>query len=378
MFILNDDVSEIPNKLVTVIPPEIDLSDNVSINFINKRKSNNSSITSLADKLKTQVDISSDLFEVHEIKNGLFKLEIGSPYRIYVSHPELPKRTFKFYMSVEPFRLTKLICDCGSVRSGVLGGEYYYDTRSKFFILNNDNEYLKKRVQFGEYLTHQEKLIPGNEYVIELKNACRRFIYLGEVEDCFLIDYLWVARKGYVCELLFRTPINEYFSSEYPRRYIIKKNRFGPLNLLKDNLDQYYLLPKKYLKNNKGGLIRENVASGMSEKEFQALCVQNNWIAGLNPLENREKMKELFKKKIIDVITENGSYYHIFSSTLDLSSLNSTNFSDRVINNISKPYSDGIDFYLRSIADSSIFSNVNEPEIRDFYRSIWLEQFGKE
>ena len=378
MFI--DDVYEIPNKLVTVIPPEVNLSDDVSIGFINKRKSKKSSITRLVDKLKMQVDISSDLFEVREIKNGLFKLELDSPYRIYVSHPELPDRTFKFYMNgFEPYLLMKLICDCGNVRSGVLGGEYYYDTNNNFFTLNNDDKDLKVRVQTGEYLLHWEKLVPGNAYVIEYLGACRRLIYLGKVENCFLLNYPWSGKLDYM-ELYHRS-IDTYLTN-YNNYKVIYKNTH-PLNLLKDSLERYYLLPENCIKHNKGGLIKENVANGMSEKEFQALCVQNNWIAGLNPQDNREQMKRLCKDRIIKdltyVLARSSTYEYIPGLKIaDLPNLSSSDVSDIVINNTSRPYNNGMDFYFRIITNNSIFPDGDELETKDFYRSIWLEYFGKE
>ena len=387
---------EIPYEVITAIPIEGGVSTvktEIPIQFVNKRKATKTRIQKLIQTASCNADSSlppTIEIETYTLRNGLFKLEI--PPRevfgcIFVSHPDLPKRSYSYSISLTKnsyriWNFMDLLRGCGEVNSRVLAGNYFYDPLNEFFVLDNrtENEELQKRAYMGEQLSvNEKKLVPGNKYIINTTGSfCNKLIYLGEVSNIIVPNYY-----NYGCTF---NPIS------YHNYQILYENRLNlytdgdNFKLFKDDYDNYYISQKRSLRT--GGLIEENVEKAMSNQDFHDLCSRNDWILGLNCVDNKDQMKRIIKDQIIHLLSERRGKLSVgrlmFDHTnwwddTDLSLYSSSDVVDRINRSISN------NDYVYGPHTSLIFSvfekntfGMEDDEIRLFFKDIWLSYFGKE
>jgi len=372
-------VFEIPYEVITVLIPEnYKFCGNIyPVRFYNKRKSTNSSINKLKEKIARNFVISGIplIPEVYTLKNGLFKLELSeSPYGFYISHPDLPVRPYKYYTNFfddNTLNFFDLLINGSNINSRSLSGKYYFDPKRNFFILNNKyDELLQNRVLAGEYLKAPEKLVPGNLYMIEHKGICKKLIYLGKVNN--------IIRSNIYDDNITVNISNQKFLSTY---YGLSMDTTSTFNLFKDELGtNYYLFQKNKIR--KGGLIKSGVDNGMTNDEFHSMCINNNWFTGLNYKNNLDQMKKIIVNCIIDKLkSTNGCLRvgRIFDKNQNWWGMTDiSQYDPDYIFAKLKEYkaadgfrSEDITIFI-SLFDENIFGPLSDDEIKSIITEAWL------
>jgi hypothetical protein len=126
----------------------------------------------------------------------------------------------------------------------------------------------------------------------------------------------------------------------------------------------------------------------MSNQDFHDLCSRNDWILGLNCVDNKDQMKRILKDEIIHLLSECRGKLAVgrlmldhtnWWDSTDLSLYSSFDVVDRISRSISNhdfvygPHTSLI--YI--VFEKNIF-DMDDDEIRLFFKDIWLSYFGKE